>query len=89
MGRLDWASRADDVAVLPVRTMTFSPWACRFLGWGLTLQNLVVLSAGHTLGFAGGRPMNGNPQQFLGYGGRRLLLLLRWRRLGGMPHRLA
>lgn len=36
------------------------------MGWGLTLQDLVALSGGHTIGFAAGRPMNNNPQSFVG-----------------------
>ncbi|PRW45610.1 L-ascorbate peroxidase 6 isoform X1 isoform B [Chlorella sorokiniana] len=67
LGRADWATRADNTLRLPIRILTFNGVACTFLNMGFTLQDLVVLSAGHTLGFADGGKMTADPSKFLGW----------------------
>ncbi|KAI7838479.1 hypothetical protein COHA_007742 [Chlorella ohadii] len=66
MGRVDWATRSDDVSLLPARNQGFGTLACRFLAMGFTLRDLVALSAAHTLGAVNGRAMTPTPQTFDG-----------------------
>ncbi|PRW57293.1 L-ascorbate peroxidase peroxisomal-like [Chlorella sorokiniana] len=75
LGRKD-QGKADDVSGLPPPFFAFKDLACRFLGMGYTLQDLVALSGAHTVGFfetgieqTGGhsnfwRPMDRTPYAF-------------------------
>jgi hypothetical protein len=64
MGRVDWATRTDDVSQLPDRNLGFTALSCRFLSMGFTLRDMVALSAAHTLGAVNGRAMTPTPQTF-------------------------